>query len=131
MLAQLLIATVLVFLALSQTQAEGVLVWGSGNWGAAPWQADDLDDDNDGMPDTWELSYNLNPLDSSDATSDTDNDNLIAIREYLASSDPTDIDSDNDGINDDDDFAPLDAGQWRMMIDSSYKGVLTGPKTQK
>jgi hypothetical protein len=41
----------------------------------------DTDDDNDGMPDTWELSYGLNPL-KDDAAEDPDGDDISNINEY-------------------------------------------------
>jgi len=41
----------------------------------------DTDDDNDGMPDDWELSYGLNPL-KDDAGSDPDGDGISNINEF-------------------------------------------------
>jgi len=41
----------------------------------------DLDDDNDGMPDEWELAYGLNPL-QDDASGDLDGDGISNIDEY-------------------------------------------------
>jgi hypothetical protein len=60
----------------------------------------DSDDDNDCLPDTWELEYGLNIRDASSADSDLDQDGLIALLEYQNSTDPTDPDSDQDGVND-------------------------------
>lgn len=48
----------------------------------------DLDDDNDGIPDSWELLYGLNPLVSSDAGLDGDNDGLTNLAEYTANRNP-------------------------------------------
>ena len=42
----------------------------------------DNDDDNDGMPDEWEIENGLNPLDSSDANQDADGDWFLNIEEY-------------------------------------------------
>lgn len=49
----------------------------------------DSDDDNDGLPDTWEQQYGLNPLDARDAALDTDNDGLTNLQEFEQGSDPT------------------------------------------
>ncbi|UCD77726.1 MAG: hypothetical protein JSW26_20260, partial [Desulfobacterales bacterium] len=47
----------------------------------------DEDDDNDGMPDTWEISYGLNPLED-DAADDLDGDEISNINEYNLGSAP-------------------------------------------
>ena len=52
----------------------------------------DADDDNDGMPDTWEETYHLNPL-VNDADQDDDNDGYSNLREYKFDTDPTDPES--------------------------------------
>jgi len=49
----------------------------------------DTDDDNDGMPDTWETQYELNPL-VDDASGDKDNDGYTNFEEYEEGTDPTD-----------------------------------------
>jgi hypothetical protein len=48
-----------------------------------------VDSDSDGMPDEWETRYGLDPNDSSDATSDTDNDGITALDEFLAGTIPS------------------------------------------
>ncbi len=72
------------------------------------------DTDFDGMPDGWEVQYGLNPLDPADARGDLDNDGhdydrsqavepdeyYTNLQEYLNGTDPTNPDSDNDGIPD-------------------------------
>ena len=65
----------------------------------------DTDDDNDGMSDAFELAYNLNPKDNSDATSDIDLDGLNNLQEFLAGTNPqvantNTIDTDSDGVVD-------------------------------
>ncbi len=47
----------------------------------------DTDDDNDGMPDTWELLYGLDPL-KDDAADDPDGDEISNINEYNLGSEP-------------------------------------------
>ncbi len=47
----------------------------------------DTDDDNDGMPDTWELTYGLDPL-KDDAADDPDGDGDSNINEYNLGSEP-------------------------------------------
>ena len=78
------------------------------------------DSDNDGMPDWWEMLYDLNPFDAADAALDTDmdghdrnSDGLLTEDEYFTnlmeyeldfvlgtSTDPTDPDTDGDGMPD-------------------------------
>jgi len=61
----------------------------------------DPDDDNDGLPDTYEDQYAfLNPLIASDAALDRDKDGLTNLQEYIAGSDPTKKDTDRDGLSD-------------------------------
>jgi hypothetical protein len=49
-----------------------------------------LDTDSDGMPDVWEFSHGLNPLDPADATGDLDDDQSSNRDEYIAGTDPVD-----------------------------------------
>ncbi|MCP4125023.1 MAG: hypothetical protein GY751_25045, partial [Bacteroidetes bacterium] len=50
----------------------------------------DTDDDEDGMPDAFELSNGFKPLDASDANADTDNDGYTNLEEYLGNTNPND-----------------------------------------
>ena len=86
----------------------------------------DLDDDNDGMPDEWELLYGFDPLDASDAALDADSDGQSNLNEYTANSDPLQA-------------APRDIVSWSMnegsgayALDGSTlgnDGVLNGGTT--
>ncbi len=59
-----------------------------------------LDLDGDGMDDSWELNYGLNPNDSSDAEKDLDGDGLSNLEEFQSGTDPSNRDSDGDGWSD-------------------------------
>ncbi len=50
--------------------------------------ANDPDDDNDGLPDTYEEEHGLDPTDPSDATEDADSDGLDNVTEYEGGTDP-------------------------------------------
>ena len=48
-----------------------------------------LDTDNDGMPDSWETKYGLDPKDSSDASADMNQDGYTHIEDFLYGLEPT------------------------------------------
>lgn len=75
------------------------------------------DSDGDLMPDGWEVTYNLDPLNPADASLDGDNDNLDNLGEYSYASNPNNSDSDSDGSND-----GVEAGQGSLPSDSSDNG---------
>jgi len=70
--------------------------------------AGDPDDDNDGLPDTWEDSYACTDKWTADASDDDDTDSLTHAQEYAAGTDPCDPDTDRDTVLDGDDTDPLD-----------------------
>lgn len=53
----------------------------------------DPDDDNDGMPDGWEIDNGFDPLDAADASLDHDVDGLTNLQEYQGSTDPNVFDA--------------------------------------
>ena len=57
-----------------------------------------IDSDIDGMPDSWELFYGLDPNDPSDASSDVDNDGAVALQEFVEGTIPAgSLDIDGNG----------------------------------
>jgi len=66
----------------------------------------DIDFDDDGIPDSYERTYHLDPLDPADAQLDSDGDGLNNLEESAAGTDPHEIDSDHDGMIDSIDPAP-------------------------
>src|SRR5262249_7080263 len=58
------------------------------------------DSDKDGMPDAWEDAHGFNKFNAADATQDADGDGLTNREEFLAGTDPHNVDTDGDGIRD-------------------------------
>ena len=58
------------------------------------------DTDNDGMPDFWEINEGLDPLNSNDGSTDSDNDGLTNAEEYQHGTNRLLADTDNDGLPD-------------------------------
>jgi PKD repeat protein/rubrerythrin len=63
-------------------------------------QDDVADSDFDGMPDNFELRYEFDPNDPTDASLDYDEDGLTNLQEYLNNTKPNTEDTDEDGIPD-------------------------------
>jgi hypothetical protein len=81
-----------------QVLATGVEVTGSEE---TDWiLTEKADIDNDGMPNCWELTNNLNPHDDTDAVLDPDTDNLSNLDEYIHQTNPQNPDTDGDHIPD-------------------------------
>ncbi|MDP0491611.1 MAG: hypothetical protein Q7Q71_11215, partial [Verrucomicrobiota bacterium JB023] len=78
--------------------------------------------DNDGIPDAWERRYlpNLQPS-QVDVDDDQDGDGLTNWQEWLLGTDPTNWDSDNDGINDD--YEVYSSGTNPASGDSDHDGA--------
>jgi hypothetical protein len=58
------------------------------------------DADQDGMDDDWEDANGLNDADAADAVADDDLDGLSNLQEFLAGTNPHDVDSNDDGLTD-------------------------------
>lgn len=76
----------------------------------------DKDDDNDGLPDVWENTHGLNPLDPNDADADADTDGLSNRQEYQQGSDPQHHDQPNEPV-----FISQGA-TWNYLDDGSNQG---------
>ena len=69
--------------------------------GVSPPNLADADLDGDGIPNTYEEMFEfLDPLNAADAALDQDEDGLSNLGEVQADTDPTDADSDDDGLTD-------------------------------
>jgi hypothetical protein len=66
------------------------------------------DTDEDGMPDYWEELYGFDASVPEDAELDADVDGLTNAQEYLVQTDPSEADSDDNGVNDPDEDADGD-----------------------
>lgn len=90
-----------------------------------------LDSDNDGMPDSYEITYGLNP-NVNDADLDGDNDLLTNIEEFNLGTFPDDNDFDNDGYRDGWEgdtgiwVSATDTGSNPFLSDSDGDGLLDG-----
>ncbi len=58
------------------------------------------DSDSDGIADKWEIKYNFDPNDASDATLDYDNDGFTALEEFINDTVPLSLDLDGDLTHD-------------------------------
>ena len=70
--------------------------------------AQDSDDDNDGMPDIWEIEHKLDHFNPQDRDLDPDADGLTNLQEFFLGTDPHNKDTDGDGLPDGQDPAPRD-----------------------
>ena len=84
-----------------------------------PISVEGYDNDADEMLDTWEIKYDLNPNDPSDAAKDKDRDGLSNLAEYNLGTNPAKADTDGDGYTDkqevDAGSDPLDKGKYPTL----------------
>ncbi|MBQ0720856.1 MAG: hypothetical protein KBT88_08465 [Gammaproteobacteria bacterium] len=86
----------------------------------------DPDDDNDQMPDTWELYYGLDPLNPLDANSDVDGDGVTAVDEFFNGTDPVVNNNSSDDNGEEIPFLPL----WALALLAGALGWLGKPKVR-
>ncbi|MCI0439357.1 MAG: carboxypeptidase regulatory-like domain-containing protein, partial [Chloroflexi bacterium] len=81
------------------------------------------DDDEDGLPNDYELAVGLNP-NEDDAAQDPDKDGLTNFQEFEAGTEPSIADTDDDGLDDHEEVItwPTDAAK----PDSDFDGLLDG-----
>jgi hypothetical protein len=89
------------FLALS---TEGILVIAGENRKVLGIQIENLDSDNDGIPNWWERKFGLNAASASDRFGDIDADGLSNLAEYRSRANSHVSDTDGDGIADNVEF---------------------------
>ena len=69
-------------------------------YGAGSFKVASDDEDEDEMPDAWEIANGLDPEDPEDAGRDADNDGLNNLKEFQLGLDPNSDDTDEDGAKD-------------------------------
>ena len=69
-------------------------------YGAGSFKVASEDEDEDEIPDAWEIANGLDPEDPDDAALDADNDGLSNLREFQLGLDPNSEDTDGDGAKD-------------------------------
>ena len=72
----------------------------------------DSDSDDDGMPDGWEVGYDLTPNDSGDADDDPDADGVSNLQEYIEGTSPREGDDTSPSVQI---LVPTN-GSWRVWV---------------
>lgn len=89
----------------------------------------DQDEDQDGLPDLWEIEHELQ-VGRADGNKDPDKDGVSNKQEYQTGTAPQDNDTDGDGLDDRQDNAPLDskAGLVAVSIETRVAATKEGEK---
>lgn len=82
----------------------------------------DPDQDGDGILDSWELSFGLDPGNPADAALDIDHDGLTALQEYQLGSSPLIADMDSDSVLDGADNCVLVVNVDQLDLDDDSRG---------
>ncbi len=82
------------------------------------------DGDDDGVPRWFEETYGLSDSSAADAAADSDDDGLSTLQEFQADTNPTDPDSDNDGLGD-----GVETTTNRLLRDTDGDGIADGDET--
>ena len=86
----------------------------------------DSDDDNDGMPDDYEITYGMDPKSSHDAFADNDDDFIINIYEYEVGTSPIDSSSKSEyTIDFEDSFESGESKSEWQFLNPEYKWEIT------
>lgn len=90
-----------------------------------------IDFDNDGLPTWYERQYPefLDPNDPSDAAQDEDNDGLTNLEEFQHQTDPTNPDTDGDGLSDGAEVKRPEGATNPLHPDTDQDGLLDGEET--
>ena len=101
-----------------------------------------FDEDEDGLPDSWEINNDLDPEDNGDvdpnngAEGDPDQDGVTNIDEFENGTDPQDVDTDNDDLNDNVEtntgvfVSATNTGTDPNLEDSDADGLLDGAEVE-
>jgi len=105
---------------LTPAEIDSIFNVGSGGNALSTILQDNDDDDNDGLPNSWEVFYGLDPDDDGSVNvdngpdGDPDMDNVSNLDEFNNGTFPNDADSDDDTLNDD---VETDTGTWNSDMD--------------
>ncbi len=89
-----------------------------------------VDYDNDGLPTWYERQYSfLNERDASDAAKDQDGDGLTNLQEFMLGTDPSNADTDGDGVNDGAEVNRLGGATNPLNPDTDQDGLSDGVET--